>query len=479
MRLFTRRANEYTKIYEPVLGKLIASNVAADTAILDGEILAYDEGGGLGGGGGGIIPFGSNRSVAEEEKEFYRQNPDCGSRPRRHMFYIVFDLLHVLGGDADGRAMDTLGKDLRLAQGDVTPWPLEHRRQLLNLILRPEKNRLEVVRHRVVRDHSKDKRAMQIQSFFQEAVDQGEEGLVVKDLESKYIIGEKSRSDGHWIKMKPEYSDQTSHIDCLIIGAYYGDGRRRSNLLSHFLVGVSDHTSLQQGKGKQSEPMDVTKTRWMTMGKVGTGYTLAELRILNEKLAPNVIPYTRPKDYKSRAAANAKGSSSSSASSAWPKWLAPWNMAVDDVPDVFVPPDKSFVLEIKCAELHKTNQFSANFTPRFPRCVNIRYDKNWWEAITAKELDELVRGGGNQHPMSKDGDGATLQGASMRRARKKKGKGKGSDNGGLHADGVMHGVVTRAEAVLGTRLHVHHRRAPEDHRFLGCLLQHASRDCCR
>lgn len=77
--------------------------------------------------------------------------------------------------------------------------------------------------------------------------------------------------------------------------------------------------------------------------------------------------------------------------SAWPSYLHPWNMKPDDAPDVFITPNRSVIMEIKCAELVITDQFSAGRTPRFPRCVNIRYDKGWYESMTQKELLELKR----------------------------------------------------------------------------------------
>jgi ATP-dependent DNA ligase len=65
--------------------------------------------------------------------------------------------------------------------------------------------------------------------------------------------------------MKPEYSDQTTNLDVCVVGAYYGDGNRRSGLLSHFLLAVVDQNTLPPDG---SEPSDVNKTKWFTMGKV-------------------------------------------------------------------------------------------------------------------------------------------------------------------------------------------------------------------
>ena len=53
------------------------------------------------------------------------------------------------------------------------------------------------------------------------------------------------RKAGGWLKIKPEYIDNLMcELDLLIIGGYYGEGRR-STLISHFLLAVasSEQTS--------------------------------------------------------------------------------------------------------------------------------------------------------------------------------------------------------------------------------------------
>lgn len=52
-------------------------------------------------------------------------------------------------------------------------------------------------------------------------------------------IGVGSRKKALWVKMKPEYSEQTGDLDLLILGAGFADGKMRSGLLSRFLLGVA------------------------------------------------------------------------------------------------------------------------------------------------------------------------------------------------------------------------------------------------
>jgi hypothetical protein len=131
--------------------------------------------------------------------------------PGTHLFYIVFDVLNVAGaGAAD--ALRRVGYAAPAPDGDVAKWPLLHRRALLQAILVPVPRRLEVVKHKVVRGGTKEERQKQLQDFFFAAFNQGEEGLVVKDLAAEYCVGEKSRQKAHWVKMKPEYSDQVTAV---------------------------------------------------------------------------------------------------------------------------------------------------------------------------------------------------------------------------------------------------------------------------
>ena len=48
--------------------------------------------------------------------------------------------------------------------------------------------------------------------------------------------------------------------------------------------------------------------------------------------------------------------------------MAQWRVnKKEDQPDFFLPPELSFVLQIKCAELVPSTAFSAGVTCRFPR----------------------------------------------------------------------------------------------------------------
>lgn len=58
-----------------------------------------------------------------------------------------------------------------------------------------------------------------------------------------FQLGDKSRKCGLWVKMKPEYSDQTADIDLIVLAGGFASGAMRSGLLSRFLLGVAVPTA--------------------------------------------------------------------------------------------------------------------------------------------------------------------------------------------------------------------------------------------
>jgi len=63
---------------------------------------------------------------------------------------------------------------------------------------------------------------------------------------------------------------------------------------------------------------------------------------------------------------------------------------MQDKPDCWVNSlSKSLVLEIKAAEMTLSESYPAGYTLRFPRVVKIRYDKDWNEAQTLNDIQDL------------------------------------------------------------------------------------------
>ena len=50
---------------------------------------------------------------------------------------------------------------------------------------------------------------------------------MIKNLTSKYVLGDESRLYRHWMKLKPEYAEFVDEFDVVVLGANYGSGFRR------------------------------------------------------------------------------------------------------------------------------------------------------------------------------------------------------------------------------------------------------------
>ncbi|TYK03081.1 ty3-gypsy retrotransposon protein [Cucumis melo var. makuwa] len=96
-------------------------------------------------------------------------------------------------------------------------------------------------------------------------------GIVIKDLGSKWEPGDRS---GKWLKLKPDYVRAGSDLDALIIGGYYGSGRRGGEV-AQFLMGLAERP-----------PSNAYPRRFVSFCRVGTGLTDEELDAVVNKLKP-------------------------------------------------------------------------------------------------------------------------------------------------------------------------------------------------
>jgi len=103
-------------------------------------------------------------------------------------------------------------------------------------------------------------------SFYNEAINDGYEGVIVKSLTSAYEFGKRSKA---WMKYKPPLVD----VDCLITGATFGSGKR-AGLVGSFEIAITDGTEL------------------ISIGSVGSGFSDEELKIMTHlfnKNGPNKL----------------------------------------------------------------------------------------------------------------------------------------------------------------------------------------------
>ncbi|KAK3736164.1 hypothetical protein QZH41_015551 [Actinostola sp. cb2023] len=347
-KYYSRSANEYTHVFgeNPKQGHLtphIADYFDSTTksCILDGEMVVYDSQNDV------FLTKATNLDVKSESTYAKGYHP-C---------FIVFDIL--------------LLNDKKLANV-----PLLERLSALNKVFKSRPGYIQFVERKSATTKA------EVSSALNDAIDRREEGLVIKSPTSVYKPN--VRNGSGWLKIKPEYVDSLSEdLDVLIIGGYFGVGRR-SGMVSHFMCAVAvppDH------RGQHP-------TQFYSFCKVGTGYTINELRELGQKLKPHWQPFKTNKPPKNITLASGfknTGARHYPVRPAPPQEAQtfPFVSYVSEKPDVWIEPSKSKIVQIKATEIIPSQRFKAGATLRFPRLECIRDDKHWYDCMDLKELQRL------------------------------------------------------------------------------------------
>lgn len=254
--------------------------------------------------------------------------------------------------------------DVLFLNGQVlTNKPLLERIEILKSVVQERKGRI----HFAQRCEGSTK-AEVIQAL-NEAIDRREEGIVLKDVLSIYKPN--ARSGGGWLKIKPDYSNQlTDQCDLVLMGGYYGTGRKGRGIISHFLLGL---VAVDQEKHKDVKCG--SRREIHSFCRVGSGYSMKELYELLQRLEPHFI--------------RAK----------WDSGPSDDLVRVDDFalrmgrekPDVIISPKKSVILQINAAEVIASDVYHTGCTLRFPRVEQIRTDKSLDDCMTTKDLETIRR----------------------------------------------------------------------------------------
>ena len=321
VRLFTRGLEEVTFMY-PDIEAGILEQVKADEAIFEGEAIAYNP------STGEYLPF----QLTSQRKRKYDIEEMAKKIPLK---YMVFDVLYLNGEN-------------------MIPHSYVERRESFKELMK-EGSVLYPADEKIFSD------GKEIENYFDKCIADGLEGILAKKLDGAYQAGARGWS---WIKLKRSYQSKLDDtIDCVVMGYYYGRGKRTSFGIGAFLIGIYDAKS----------------DKFLTIAKVGTGLTDEEWKVLakrGEVLKSKEMPVLYDVD----------------------KWLAP---------DVWITP--SIVVEIRADELTRSPVHTAGrtlkpsksgssydvdvagYALRFPRLERFRDDKSASDCTSLKEIEEIFK----------------------------------------------------------------------------------------
>lgn len=140
-----------------------------------------------------------------------------------------------------------------------------------------------------------------------------------------------------------------SDFDLLIVGGYYNDNR---TAVDSFLLAVFKKTSPESDSGV-----------FYSVCKIRNGLSRKQFtEILNE-----LQPYRH--EIKNRG-----------------QQCPPEIEWANPQPDFWIEPKKSIIVQIKASELTETTRYRTSHSFRFPRVMEIRRDKMWYDTCTLNEF---------------------------------------------------------------------------------------------
>ena len=311
VELFSRRLEKVTHHYPDITGA-IRSLIAGDI-ILEAEVVAInpltDE----------YLPF----QELMHRRRKYEINQAVENFPVSVNF---FDILYI-----DGR--------------DTTSLPYFKRRKIIeNIFNSDKKDKIRIIPQTVV------KKTEEIERFMALAIENGCEGLMLKQLSSSYRAGAREFA---WIKLKREYhSDMADSVDLVIIGGLFGRGRR-----------VGKYGALLVAS------FDPDSDMFKSVCKVGTGFTDEHLKQFYDNLERHIISHRHPR--------------------------------VDSGMEMDVWFEPKIVIDVIASEITLSPSHTAakdrlrkgyGLALRFPKFTGkIRYDKNPEDATSVEELISMYK----------------------------------------------------------------------------------------
>jgi DNA ligase-1 len=225
VKIFSRNLKDITQHFPEIVS--MAKSLPTDTFILDGEAIGV-------GKNGRVVPFQVLAQRTTRKKEIEKMMKKIPVVPK------FFDVLYR-------------------NKEDITQHPYVERSKILKDIVKTED---------YIATHCVSKTSGDANAFFINEVQKGNEGIVVKLVDSPYSPGRRGKN---WFKIKKTYT-----VDCVVLAAEWGYGRREG-WLSNLHLGV----------------LDETKTKYLMVGKTFKGLTDQMLRWFTDTLPKYKVHETK------------------------------------------------------------------------------------------------------------------------------------------------------------------------------------------
>ena len=285
--IFTRRLEDVTEQF-PDLVEMVRESVKSKECIIEGETI------GLTPDRKKLVPF---QKLSRRIKRKYGIEEMAKKIPVK---LELFDAIYINGKNLMGMTQ-------------------KERREALERIVNEVKGKVALARQLVTKDLD------EANKFFDEAIREGEEGVMVKNQNAVYKPGKRV---GYWYKVKSVMET----LDLVIVRAEWGHGKRSGWLSSYTLACRDPETN-----------------ELKTVGKMASGLTEEQLEDMTERLKDLII------GEKDR--------------------------------EVIIKP--KIVVEVMYNEIQKSPTYESGFALRFPRLKQIREDKSPHEADTIERISRL------------------------------------------------------------------------------------------
>lgn len=298
VQVFSKKPENITTSLPDVV-ELIRSQVTSDETILEGEVVAIDE-------NCDPLPF---KILMQRIRRINNISAYVESTP---ICLYLFDIL--------------LDKGISLIDQ-----PLYIRRQQLEKIVKSS-DRIRLS------EHLATKNVTNIEQMYNDALQAGHEGIMIKNSMSSYTPGKRGKD---WIKKKP----LMENLDLVITGGEWGHGRRTGMIGSYTL-----------------SCLDETSDTYLSIGKIGTALSDELLASMTDALKPFIES--------------------------------------EDGTEIVITPN--IVLEVSYEEIQESQKYASGFSLRFPRLVRVRDEKGVHDIATSKQIQILFQQQSNSEILNKN-----------------------------------------------------------------------------